>query len=173
MFFLVFDSIFQLADMILTRYFNMHFYKYQFNFRYREVLKYNKIKISEEVLKSLLEIPQVVDIIKKRVFSSKTDIKKILKTARRNETSDDVVNKIPNRVDGIKNQDQTSKYTILNNCAYYVHHDCDKNHKVRLKVGVPCPWYGHEGCGFKLFTQTFIYKLVPKKRRVVLWSTSM
>ena len=43
---------------------------------------------------------------------------------------------------------------------------------------VPCPRYGHEVCGFKLFMQTFIYKLIPKKKRrgvevefYVIWST--
>ena len=42
---------------------------------------------------------------------------------------------------------------------------------------VPCPLYGYEGCGFNFFMQTFIYKLLPKKRRGVevdfdmIWST--
>ena len=36
-FFVIFNCLFQLSDMILTRYFNMNFYKSQLNFRYREV----------------------------------------------------------------------------------------------------------------------------------------
>ena len=40
--------------------------------------------MSKEGLKSLLEIPQVVEIIKKCGLSSKMDIKKMLKTERRN-----------------------------------------------------------------------------------------
>ena len=43
----------------------MIFYKSQFNFRYRRVNKYNKITMIEEVLKTLLEIPKVVEIINK------------------------------------------------------------------------------------------------------------
>ena len=45
---------------------------------------------------------------------------------------------------------------VLNNGAYYVHHDWDKNQKVRGKVAVPCPCYIHEGGGFKLVIQNFI-----------------
>ena len=66
---------------------------------------------------------------------------------RRNDISVDAVNKIPNRKDGRNKIDQTSKYTILKNGAYYVHHDWYKNQKVRGKVAVPCPWYVQEGCG--------------------------
>ena len=104
----------------------------------------------------MLEIPQVVEIIKKSGLSSKTEIKKMLKMACRNDSSVNVVNNIPIREDGRKQQYQTSKYTILNKGAYYLHHDWDKNQKVRGNVVVPCPWYGHEGCGFKLVMQTFI-----------------
>ena len=32
---------------------------------------------------------------------------------------------------------------------------------------MPFPRYGFEGCGFKLFMQTFISKFLPKKRRSV------
>ena len=47
--------------------------------------KYNKIKMSEEGLTALYEIPQVVNIINKCGLSSKTEIKKMLKMARRND----------------------------------------------------------------------------------------
>ena len=40
------------------------------------------------------------------------------------------------------------------------------------------PWYGHDGCGFKLIMQAFIYKITPKNKRRdfevnfhVIWST--
>ena len=96
-------------------------------------------------------------------MSSKTDIKKMMNMARRNDIIVDVVNKIPIRKDEKNKIYQTSKYTILNNGAYYVHHDWDKKYKVRGNMMVTLPWYGHEGCGFKLFIQTFIYKLILKK----------
>ena len=83
--------------------------------------------MSEELLKALLEIPKVVDIIKKCDLSSKTDTKNMLNMARINDISVDVVNKIPIREYGRKQQYQTSKYTILKNGAYYVHHDWYKN----------------------------------------------
>ena len=112
--------------------------------------------MSEKGLKALLEIPQVVEIINNCGLSSKTDSKKILKMARRNDISSDVANKIPVREDGRKQSYQISKYTILKSCAYCVHHDWDKNQKVRGEVVVPCPWYDHEGCGFKLVMKIFI-----------------
>ena len=62
---------------------------------------------------------------------------------QRNDIIIDAVTKIPIRRDEIKEIDQTIKYTILKNGAYYVHNDWDKNHKVRGKVVVPCPQYGH------------------------------
>ena len=79
----------------------------------------------------MLDIPQVVDIIKKWGLSSKTDIKKMLNMAQRNEISVDLVNMIPIREDGRKKIDQTSKYPILKNGTYYVHHDWDKNNHLR------------------------------------------
>ena len=130
--------------------------------------------MNEEGLKALLEILQGVEIIKKCGLGSKTETKKILNMERRNDISVDVVNKIPIREYGRKQQYQTSKYTILKNGAYYVNHDRDKNQKVRGKVAVTCPQYGHEGCGFKLVIQTFIYKLLPPKlgmlRSTLMWS---
>ena len=36
-FFVIFNCLLQLDDIILTRYLNMHFYKSQLNFRHREV----------------------------------------------------------------------------------------------------------------------------------------
>ena len=82
--------------------------------------------MSKEGLKDLLYIPQVVEIIKKCVLSSKTDIKKMMNVEQRNEIIANVVNKIPIREDEKNKIYQTSKYTILNNGAYYVHHDWDK-----------------------------------------------
>ena len=54
-----------------------------------------------------------------------------------------------------------------------MHHDWDNNQKVRGNVAVTCPWYGREGCGFKLSIQTFIYKLLPKNIWGVLRLSSM
>ena len=79
--------------------------------------------MSEEGLNSLLEIPQAVEIINKFGFSSNTEIKKMLNMEWRNDISLDSVNNIPIREDGRNKIDQTSKYTILNNYAYYMHHD--------------------------------------------------
>ena len=109
------------------------------------------------------EITKLVHIIKKCGLSSKTEINNMPKMVRINNTSVDVVSKIPIKEDGRKQRYQTSKYTILNNGAYYVQHDWDRNQKVRIKVAVPCPQYNHEGCGFKLVTQTFIYKILTKE----------
>ena len=97
----------------------------------------------EEGLKYLLEIPQLVEIINKGGFSSKTYIKKMTKTARRNDIIVDAINNIPIREDSRKKIDQNSKYTILRNGAYYVNHYWDKNQKLRGKVAVSCPQYGH------------------------------
>ena len=59
-----------------------------------------------------------------------------------------------------------------------MHHDWDKNQKVRENVAVPFPCYVHDGCNFKLIMQTFIYKIIPDKERrgfeanfYVIWST--
>ena len=82
--------------------------------------------MSKEGLKDLLYIPQLVEIIKKFFLSSKTDIKKMMNMARRNDIIVYVVNKIPIRKDEKNKIYQTSKYTILKNGAYYVHHDWDK-----------------------------------------------
>ena len=79
--------------------------------------------MNEEGLKALLDIPQVVEIIKKYGLSIKTKIKKMLNMAWINDIRVNVVNKIPMREYGRKKRDQTSKYTILNNGAYYMHHD--------------------------------------------------
>ena len=81
------------------------------------------------------------------------------------DISVDVVNEIPMREDGINKIDQTSKYTILNNGEYYVHHDCDKNQKLREIMEVTCPWYGHGECSFKLTMQMFIYNILTNKNR--------
>ena len=131
-----------------------------------------------EVLKTLLEIMQVVEIISKCGLSSNMAIKKMPDMAWRNGTNVDVVNNIPIREDCRNKRDQTSKYTILNNCSHYVHHDLAKNQKLRGKVAVILPPYGHEGCGLKLVMQTFIYKLLSRKKRrgvevefYVIWST--
>ena len=43
--------------------------------------------------------------------------------AQRHDIGVDVVNNTPIREDGRKKIYQTSKYTILKNDAYYVHHD--------------------------------------------------
>ena len=114
----------------------------------------------------MLEIPQLVEIIKKWGLSSKTEIHKNLNMARRNDIIVNVINKIPIREDGIKKRNQISKYKILKNGAYYVHNDWYNNQKVKEKVAVPCPWYFHEGCGFKLLMQTFIYKHPPPPKKI-------
>ena len=58
--------------------------------------------MSKEGLQSLLEIPQVVEMIKNCGLVINTDIKKIMKMARRNYISADVFNKTPIREDGRK-----------------------------------------------------------------------
>ena len=115
----------------------------------------------KEGLNVLLGKPQVVDIIKKFGLSIKTEIRKILKMAWRNDIKVNVFNKILIREDGRKRRYQTSKYTILKNGAYYVYHDWYQNHKERGGVAVTCPLYGHEGCSFKLVMQTSIYNILP------------
>ena len=65
--------------------------------------------MSEEGLNALLEIPKIVEIIRKCGLSSKMEIKKILNMARRNDISVNVVNKILIREDGRKKRNQTSK----------------------------------------------------------------
>ena len=75
---------------------------------------------------------------------------------RRHNISVYVVNDNPIRDDGRNERDETFKYTILNNGAYYVHHDWYKNHKLRGKVADICPQYVQDGCGFKLIIHTFI-----------------
>ena len=132
--------------------------------------------MSEEGLTALYEIPQVVNIINKCGLSSKTEIKEMLKMACRDYISVDVVNKTPIREYGRKKIYQTFKYTILNNGAYYVHHDCDKNQKVRGKVAVPCPWYGHGGVWLKISHANLYIQAPhppPPKRRGALRLTSM
>ena len=99
--------------------------------------------MSEEVLKALLEIPQVVEIINKCGLSSKTEIKRIMKMAHINDISVDVVNKIQIREDDRKKRDQTYEYKILNNGAYYVYHHWDNNQKIRGTAVGPYPWYEH------------------------------
>ena len=115
--------------------------------------------------KALLDIPQIVGIIKKFGLSSKTEIKNMMKMARRNDISVNFVNKISIREDRIDKIHQNSKYTILKNGAYYVYHYWEKNQELRGNVAVTLPWYGHEGCGFKLFMQTFIYNIPPTYQR--------
>ena len=84
-----------------------------------------------------MDIPQLVEIIKKWGLSSNMEIKKMLKTEWRNVISVDIVKNNPIREYGGKKRDKTSKYKILNNDAYYVHHDWDKNQKVRENLAVP------------------------------------
>ena len=79
----------------------------------------------------MLEIPQVFQIIKIWGLSKKTEIKNILKMAWRTDITVDVINKTPIKEDGRKKRYQTSKYTTLKNGAYYVHHNWDKNHRVK------------------------------------------
>ena len=92
--------------------------------------------MNEEGIMDLLEITQVVEIIKRCGMSRKTQTKKMLNMLWKHDISIDVVNKIPISEDGRKEQDKTLKYTILKNSAYYVYHDWDKNKKVRGKVAV-------------------------------------
>ena len=80
----------------------------------------------EEGLEALLEIPQVVEIIKKWGLVRRTDIKKMLNMAQRHGINVDVVNEIPIREYGRNKIDQPSKYTILKNGAYYMHHDWEQ-----------------------------------------------
>ena len=126
----------------------------------------------KEVLKALLDISQVVEIIKKWSFSSKTDINNMLKMERRNDIGVNIINKIPIRGDRRKKRDQTSKYIILKNGAYYVHHDWEKNHKVREIVVVTWPRYIHGDVDSKYSYRT-LYKRVSQKRGGFWRSTPM
>ena len=84
-----------------------------------------------------MDIPQVVYIIKKWGLSGREEINNMPKMARRYAISVYAINDIPIREDGRKKMYQTSKYKIPKNGAYYVHHDCHKNHKARENVAVP------------------------------------
>ena len=121
----------------------------------------------------MLEIPQLVEIINKCGLSGKKDIKKILNMTLRNYIRFDVVNKISLREDTRNKIYQTYKYRIPKNSAYYVNHDWDKNHKVRGGLASLCPWYGNNGCSFKLIVQKFIYKIIPNKKKRVFRSNLM
>ena len=77
----------------------------------------------------------------KLVLSISTYIDNMLKMACRHDISADVVSEIPRRGDFWGERGQNYKYTILNNGAYYVYHDCDKNQKVSEYMKVPCPLY--------------------------------
>ena len=81
----------------------------------------------KEGLKSFLDISQVVEIIKKWVFSSNMEIKNILKMARRNDIIVIVITNITIKEYGRNKRYQTSKYTILKNGVYYVHYDWENN----------------------------------------------
>ena len=61
----------------------------------------------------------------------------MLKMSRRNDIRVNVVIKTLISEDRRKKRYQTSKYKILNNGAYYVHHDWYKKQKVSEKVAVP------------------------------------
>ena len=65
--------------------------------------------MSKKLLKDLLEITQVVQIIKKWSLSSKTDIKNIPNMAWRNDISVNIVNKISIREYKKNKRYQTSK----------------------------------------------------------------
>ena len=79
----------------------------------------------------MLEIPQLFEIIKEWGFGIKTYINRMMKMIRINYISVDVSSNIPIRGYGRKKIYKTSKYAILNNGAYYVHHDWDQNQNVR------------------------------------------
>ena len=87
--------------------------------------------MSKEVLKYLLDIPQVVEKIKKCGLIIMMWIKNMLNMARRNDISVNAINKIPIREYVRKKRYQNSKYTILKNGAYYFHYNWYKNHEVR------------------------------------------
>ena len=82
--------------MILTHYINMYIL---INLSYiasiEELKIYNGSTMCEERLKALLEIPQVVEIIKKLGLIIMIEIKKLLKITRRNDISVYFFNEIP------------------------------------------------------------------------------
>ena len=112
-----------------------------------------------------MEITQFVEIIKRWGLSSRTEIKNMPNMAQRHDISVDIFNGTPIREYGRNKRYQVHKYKILNNGAYYVHHDWYKNQNVMERVAVTWPWYGHDGCSFKSIIQIFIYRVVPKKNR--------
>ena len=84
----------------------------------------------------MLEIPQVIEIIKKWGLSIKMEINKILRMERRNDIIIDAINNTPIREDWRNKRDQISKYTIPKNGDYHVNHDWHKNQKLREKVAI-------------------------------------
>ena len=62
------------------------------------------------------------------------EIENILNMYCRNEIIFDMENGTPIGKYGRINQDQTEKYKLLKNGAYYIHYDWYKNHKARNKV---------------------------------------
>ena len=62
-------------------------------------------------------------MINKWGISSRTYIENMLNMAHINYIGVDVVNDIQINKNGRDKRDQTSKYTILNNEEYYLHHD--------------------------------------------------
>ena len=101
-----------------------------------------RLTTCEEGTKALLDIFEVVVIINIWGLIIRTEIDNMVNLLCRNDISVDVANELPIREYGRNKRDQTSKYIIPKNGAYFTHHDWYKNHKVGNKVEVPFHLYG-------------------------------
>ena len=77
----------------------------------------------EELINTLLDIPEVVGIIKRWEFSRRMEIESMFNMARRNDICMYVVNEITIREYGRTKRDQTLKNTIMKNGACYLHYN--------------------------------------------------
>ena len=83
---------------------------------------HNRLTICDEVIKLLLDILEVVGIIKKWVFGSSKLMENILKMAHRNDIVVDVINEISIMEDSRNKRYQTSRYRVRKNGAHSVHY---------------------------------------------------
>ena len=94
----------------------------------------NMLNMRKELIEELLNIHEVVGIIKNWVLSRMSEIDHMVNMAHRNDIILDVVNNLPIMQDERKKRYQTSNYKIMNIGAYYLHNYWDNTHKVTNKV---------------------------------------
>ena len=101
MYLFVVNFIFQFSDIIIRPSINISDISGLNNCR-----RYNSLTIDEEGIEALLEITEIVIIIKRLVLISSTDIDNMLNISHSKNIIVELVNKLSMRVDGGKNQDQ-------------------------------------------------------------------